>query len=108
MLTKSFPPADDLLAKLGEIDYVKWINLFMNWVEFICYFVFAQGKAARKLWEKYGMTERTILAAQYTKQAAQGFYTWSRDTAAPQVEQTIQRVAYVVELVTSRQFVTLL
>ena len=108
MMTKSFPPADALISKLQEIDYIGALNSFMNWVEIICYFVFAQSKAARKLWEQYGMTERTILAAQYTKLGAQIVYTWSRDVAAPKVEQTLQRVIYVVELVTSTQYTTLM
>jgi hypothetical protein len=48
-LTKSFPPADDLFVKLQEIEYQKYFNKYMDFVETFCAFVAA---IATILWEK--------------------------------------------------------
>ena len=40
-LTQSFPPADDLILKLQEIDYKKQLNNYMDAVETFCVFAAA-------------------------------------------------------------------
>jgi hypothetical protein len=49
-LTKAFPPADDLIMKLQEIDYRKQLNSYMDIVETIVVYVAA---IATVLWEKF-------------------------------------------------------
>ena len=50
MLAQSFPPADDLISVLSEIDYKKHLNNFMDIVETICIYVAA---ICVVLWEKF-------------------------------------------------------
>jgi hypothetical protein len=49
-MTKSFPPADDLIAKLQEIDYPKQLNSFMDKVDTIVVWIAA---IVTVLWEKF-------------------------------------------------------
>jgi hypothetical protein len=49
-MTKAFPPADDLIAKLQEIDYPKQLNSFMDKVDTIVVWIAA---IATILWEKF-------------------------------------------------------
>lgn len=49
-LTQSFPPADDLILKLQEIDYKKQLNTYMDAVETFCVFAAA---IATVLFEKF-------------------------------------------------------
>ena len=49
-LTKAFPPADDLIAKLQEIDYQKQLNKYMDIVETILVYVAA---IVTVIWEKF-------------------------------------------------------
>ena len=49
-LTKAFPPADDLIVKLQEIDYHKHLNKYMDIVETIVVYVAA---IASVIWEKF-------------------------------------------------------
>jgi hypothetical protein len=49
-LTKAFPPADDLIVKLQEIDYRKQLNSFMDKVDTIVVWIAA---IATVLWEKF-------------------------------------------------------
>ena len=49
-LTKAFPPADDLIVKLQEIDYHKHLNNYMDIVETIVAWIAA---IATILWEKF-------------------------------------------------------
>jgi len=48
-LTKSFPPADDLVMQLQQIDYRKLLNDYMDFVVTVCAFVAA---ISTILWEK--------------------------------------------------------
>ena len=48
-LTKSFPPADDLVMQLQQVDYRKLLNDYMDFVVTVCAFVAA---IATILWEK--------------------------------------------------------
>jgi hypothetical protein len=49
-LTKAFPPADDLIAKLQGINYSKHLNKYMDIVETIVAWIAA---IATILWEKF-------------------------------------------------------
>jgi hypothetical protein len=49
-LTKAFPPADDLIVKLQDIDYKKQLNKYMDIVETIVAWTAA---IATILWEKF-------------------------------------------------------
>lgn len=49
-LTKAFPPADDLIMKLQEIDYSKQLNKYMDIVETIVVYV---AVIATVIWEKF-------------------------------------------------------
>ena len=49
-LTKSFPPADDLVTKLSAIDYQKHFNKYMDIVETVVLYVAA---IATVLWDKF-------------------------------------------------------
>ena len=49
-LTKAFPPADDLIMKLQDIDYSKHLNNYMDIVETIVAWTAA---IATVLWEKF-------------------------------------------------------
>ena len=49
-LTKAFPPADDLIVKLQEIDYPKHLNKYMDKVETIVVWIAA---IATILFEKF-------------------------------------------------------
>ncbi len=49
-LTKAFPPADDLIVKLQEIDYHKQLNSYMDKVDTIVVWIAA---IATVLWEKF-------------------------------------------------------
>jgi len=49
-LTKAFPPADDLIVKLQEIDYAKQLNSYMDKVDTIVVWIAA---IATVLWEKF-------------------------------------------------------
>ena len=49
-LTKAFPPADDLIVKLQDIDYSKHLNKYMDIVETIVAWIAA---IATILWEKF-------------------------------------------------------
>ena len=48
-LTKSFPPADDLMMQLQRVDYRKLLNDYMDLVVNVCAFVAA---ISTILWEK--------------------------------------------------------
>ena len=48
--TKAFPPADDLIMKLQEIDYSKQLNKYMDIVETFVVYVAA---IATVIWEKF-------------------------------------------------------
>ena len=48
-LTKSFPPADDLVMQLQKVDYRKLLNDYMDFVVTVCAFVAA---ISTILWEK--------------------------------------------------------
>jgi len=49
-MTKAFPPADDLIVKLQDINYSKQLNSFMDKVDTIVVWVAA---IATILWEKF-------------------------------------------------------
>jgi hypothetical protein len=49
-LTKAFPPADDLIVKLQDINYSKHLNNYMDKVETIVVWIAA---IATILWEKF-------------------------------------------------------
>lgn len=49
-LTKAFPPADDLIMKLQEIDYSKQLNKYMDIVETIVVYV---AVIVTVIWEKF-------------------------------------------------------
>jgi hypothetical protein len=49
-LTKAFPPADDLIMKLQEIDYSKQLNNYIDIVETIVLWTVA---IATVIWEKF-------------------------------------------------------
>jgi hypothetical protein len=49
-LTKAFPPADDMIVKLQEIDYHKHLNKYMDIVETIVVYV---AVIATVIWEKF-------------------------------------------------------
>jgi hypothetical protein len=49
-LTKAFPPADDLIMKLQEIDYSKYLNKYMDIVETTALWIAA---IVTVIWEKF-------------------------------------------------------
>jgi hypothetical protein len=49
-MTKAFPPADDLIVKLQDIDYSKHLNNYMDKVETIVVWIAA---IATILWDKF-------------------------------------------------------
>ena len=49
-LTQSFPPVDDMITKLQEIDYKKHLNNYMDFVETFVVYIAA---IATILWEKF-------------------------------------------------------
>jgi hypothetical protein len=85
-LTKSFPPADDLLTKLQEIDYRKHFHNFMNAVEVFCLYVAAIAVVLYTKWQENDCTERLQLAFIRFINFCKVAYNWLREVAIPETK----------------------
>lgn len=94
-LTKSFPPADDLLNQLREIDYRKHYNQFMDAVVVACAFVAAVATVIRDNWVKYDCTERLQLFVLRVIELAKSFYAWVMNVFVPECKSLYQDVLKV-------------
>ena len=67
-MEKSFPPADALISHLKGIDYIKWLNIYMDFVESACIIIAA---IAVVFWQKctnwYKESGRDLMMAAYSK-----------------------------------------
>lgn len=85
-LAKAFPPADDLLTKLQEIDYRKHYNNFMDAVEVFCLYVAAIAVILYTKWQENDCTERLQLALIRFINFCKVAYSWLRDVAIPETK----------------------
>ena len=85
-LTKSFPPADDLIETLQGIDYKKHLNNFMDFVVTVCVIVAAVATVIRDKWQHYDCTERLQLFALNVTEFAKTFYAWVMNVFVPNVK----------------------
>lgn len=133
MNAKSFPPASDLLALIGRIDWIKVSNVtlegvdyFLEIVEQFCMFTVALATVLYSKWQENQVTTKLINAAQVS-------YTWMIQVALPYVIttglwlltvaypqarkmalkgyavalETYQALTDIYQLITARQFTTL-
>ncbi len=106
-LTKSFPPADDLIETLQGIDYKKHLNNFMDFVVTVCVIVAAVATVIRDKWQHYDCTERLQLAALQVKD-------FTMNVTVPVIQNAViatysagQQVRYFYDLISSPLFITL-
>ena len=85
-LTKSFPPTDDLIAYLAEIDYKKHLNNFMDVVVTVCAIVAAIATVIAQKWQQYDCTERLQLFVLRSIELAKTFYAWVTTVFVPFVK----------------------
>lgn len=84
MFTQSFPPADDLISKLQEIDYKKHLNKFMDRVEIFCIFMVAIAIIIRDKWVQHHCTERLQIFAIQVIEGLKVFYAWMQNVFIPE------------------------
>lgn len=89
-LTKSFPPADDLISELVKIDYQKHFHTFMNAVETVCIFVAALYTVLRDKWIEHDCTERLHLFVLNVINKGKSFRLWCDEVLIPESQSLYQ------------------
>ena len=83
-MTKSFPPADDLIAYLKQVDYVKHYNNFMDAVVVFCVYVAVIATVIRNKWQENDCTERLQLFALKVADYVKIAYAWIVNVFIPE------------------------
>lgn len=99
MMTQSFPPADALLSHLKSIDYKKWFNIYMNFVEQICLIIAAICIIIGQQWRKHNVTERLQTVAAFVITGSVIAAAFVKEIAAPfvmQILQNVWRICYTI------------
>lgn len=96
-LTKSFPPADDLISYLLEIDYHKHFHTFLNAVKTSCIFIAALYTVLRNKWVENDCTERLQVLILNVIAAGKSFRIWCENVLIPESQSLYQdlRKVYV-------------
>lgn len=89
-LTKSFPPADDLISELMKIDYQKHFHTFMDAVETACIFVAALYTVLRNKWVEHDCTERLQLFVMNVINKGKSFRVWCNEVLIPESQSLYQ------------------
>lgn len=103
--SKSFPPADALVAYLRQVDYQKLYNQFVSFVVVAAAFVAAVYAVLRTKWVEYDCTERCQIAALYVKETAIKLYNWVREVFVPFMIETANDVRSFYNIVRVAQTV---
>lgn len=85
-LTKAFPPADDFLSILQEIDYRKHYNNFIDAVQVFCIYVAAIAIVLYTKWQENDCSERIQLFFIRLINACKAFYTWMKNVGIPEAK----------------------
>ena len=96
----SFPPADDLLAKLAKIDYIKWMNIYMDTVEQICIVIAAICIIIARKWQEHKVTEKLQIISAFVIVALAIIFDYLKETVWPLMKQTARDVWQVCYTVT--------
>ena len=95
----SFPPADDLLAKLAKIDYIKWMNIYMDTVEQMCLIIAAICIIIARKWQEHKVTEKLQIISAFVIVALVIIFYYLKETAWPimkQMSQNVWQICYTV------------
>ena len=91
-VSPSFPPADELLALMRRVDYVKHLNSFMDSVENLCIIVAAVYIILARKWREHKVTERLRTVAVVCIIGLAIVFDYLKETAWPMVRQNAQNV----------------
>lgn len=99
-VSPSFPPADELLALMRRVDYVKHLNSFMDSVENLCIIVAAVYIILARKWQEHKVTERLRTVAVVCIIGLAILFDYLKETAWPIMKQTARDVWQVCYTVT--------
>ena len=91
-VSPSFPPVDALLDHVRKIDYIKWLNVYMDTVEQICLIIAAFVVVCARKWREHKVTERLRIVTVVCIIGLAVVFDFLKETVWPIVNQTTQNV----------------
>ena len=88
----NFPPVDDFLAFMRRVDYIKWLNIFMDSVENLCIIVSAFVVVCARKWREHKVTEKLRTVAVVCIIGLAIVFDFLKETVWPLMRQNVQNV----------------